>query len=76
MCLLAYANAIFVVPVKAQSHYGCDSLGAIWGMGMLSSCICSTLVSVYAMKYSHRAIGSVRKGLDIPHSFVLSSKLR
>ena len=30
--------------------YGCDSLGAIWGMGMLSSCICSTLMSVCAMK--------------------------
>ena len=25
-------------------------LGAIWGMGMLSSCICSTLVSVCTMK--------------------------
>ena len=39
-----------VVPMKAQSHYGCDILGAIWDMGMLSSCICSTLVSVCAMK--------------------------
>ena len=35
----------FVVPI-----YDSDSLGAIWGMGMLSSCICSTLVSVCAMK--------------------------
>ena len=25
-------------------------MGAIWGMGMLSSCICSTLVLVFAMK--------------------------
>ena len=33
ICLLAYAKAIFVVPMKAQSHYGSDSLGAIWGMG-------------------------------------------
>ena len=48
----------FVVPRKAQSHlwlwqfgiYGYDSLGAIWSMGKLSSCICSTLVSVCAMK--------------------------
>ena len=30
--------------------YGCDSLGAIWGMGIISSCICSSLVSVCAMK--------------------------
>ena len=36
--------------MKAQSIYGCDSLGAIWGMGMLSSFICSTLVSMCAMK--------------------------
>ena len=38
-----------------SSHEGsvpfmADSLGAIWGMGMLSSCICSTLVSVCGMK--------------------------
>ena len=43
-------KAIFVVPMKAQTHYGCDSLGVIWGMWMLSSCICSTLVSMCAMK--------------------------
>ena len=30
--------------------YGCDSLGTIWCMGMLRRCICSTLVSVCAMK--------------------------
>ena len=48
--ILAQAKSIFVVPMKAQSHYGCESLGAIWGMGMLSSCICSTLMSVCAMK--------------------------
>ena len=30
--------------------YGCGSLVAIWGMGMLSSCICSTLVSVCEIK--------------------------
>ena len=30
--------------------YCCDSFGAIWGMGMFSSCICSTLVSVCVMK--------------------------
>ena len=34
---------------KLSTIYDCDSLGAIWGMGMLSSCICSTLVSVCAM---------------------------
>ena len=50
ICLLAYAKTIFVVPMKAQFHYGCDSFGAIWGMGMLSSCICSTQVSVCAIK--------------------------
>ena len=37
--------------MKAQSHYGCcDSFGAIWGMGMLNSGICSSLVPVCAMK--------------------------
>ena len=40
----------FVVPMKAQSYYGCDILGAIWSMGILSSCIYGTLVSVCAMK--------------------------
>ena len=30
--------------------YGCGSLGAIWCVGMLSSCICSSLVSVCAME--------------------------
>ena len=46
-------------------------------MGMLSSCICSTLVSVCNERYSHRATDSVRKGLDIlPHSSLLSSKVR
>ena len=40
----------FAVPMKAQSHLGCDILGAIWGMAMLSSCIYGTLVSVFAMK--------------------------
>ena len=41
---------------------------------MLISCIC---VCVWNEKYSHRATGSVRKGLDIlPHSFLSSSKLR
>ena len=45
----------------------------VWGMGMLSSCIC---VCVCSERYSHRATGSVRNGLDIlPHSFLLSSKL-
>ena len=48
-----------------------------WGIGMLSSCICSTLVCMCNERYSHRVTGSVRKGLHIlPHSFLLSSKLR
>ena len=47
--------------------YGCDSLGAISGMG------CLVVVFVCNERYSHRATGSVRKGFDIlPHS----SKLR
>ena len=37
-------------PWRLSSIYGCDSLGAIWGTVMLSSCICSTLVSACAMK--------------------------
>ena len=37
-------------PWRPSPIYGCDSLGAIWGVGMLSSCICSTLVFVCAMK--------------------------
>ena len=47
-------------------------------MEMLSSCICSTLVSVCAMRgIPLGRAGSVRKGLYIlPHSFLLSSKLR
>ena len=37
-------------PRRLSPIYGRDSLGAIWGMGMLISCICSTLVSVCALK--------------------------
>ena len=41
-------------------------------MYLQHSCVC-----LCYERYSHRAIGSVRKGLDIlPHSFLLSSKLR
>ena len=39
-----------VIPMKAQSYYGCEILGAIWDKGMLSSCIYGILVSVCAMK--------------------------
>ena len=44
---------------------------------MLSSCICSTLVSVCAMKgIPIRATGSVRKALDIlPHLVVVFAAL-
>ena len=37
-------------PLRLSPIYGCDNLGVIWSMGMFSSCICSTLVSVCAMK--------------------------
>ena len=37
-------------PWRLRPIYSCESLGAIWSMGMLSSCICSTLVFVCAMK--------------------------
>ena len=40
----------FVVSRRLIHIYGCDILGAIWGIGMLSSCIYGTLVSVCAMK--------------------------
>ena len=40
----------FVVPMKAQSHLWLWHFGSYWGMGMLSSCIYSTLVSECAMK--------------------------
>ena len=41
---------IFVVPMKAQSHLCLWQFGSYLRYGMLSSCICSTLVSVCAMK--------------------------
>ena len=43
-------SVAFVHCLRLSPIYGCDSLGAIWVMGMLSSCICSTLMSVCAMK--------------------------
>ena len=56
------------------------TVGSYLRYGMLSSYICSTLVSVNCVcneRYSHKATDSVRKGFDIlPHSFLLSSKLR
>ena len=42
--------AIFIVPMKAQSHLWLWQFGSYLRYGMLSSCICSTPVSVCAMK--------------------------
>ena len=42
--------SLVLFPRRLSPIYGCDILGAIWVMGMLSSCIFSTLVSVCAMK--------------------------
>ena len=43
-------NQYLYFPWRVSPIYGSDSLGAVCGMGMLSSFICRTLVSVCAMK--------------------------
>ena len=64
--------------MKAQFNLWLWQIGSyeVWGClvvvfaALLCLCVCNE-------RYSHRATGSVRKGLKIlPHSFLLTSKLR